>query len=436
MSKTNRREFLMHAAPLVAIPFVLPILSEAIAANPPALIPDPQQFEWRFCDKCHSLFYNGSTNKGRCQAGGGHNAQGYNFGLPNGNLPQTGTAQISWRFCDKCFVMFWDGIPDKGRCAAGGGHNAQGYNFRLTHDVAADANNQGDWRYCQKCHGMFYDGYPAKGSCPAGAGHVAQGFKFVLPFTQPRAAPPPAPIGGFRRVAIDPFSGVVALVNRVKVLSNPALPREVSVDFGPVIRQAWSVARTKLTQEALAFLNERDIGDGFRTSRNTLSLAENGDLYAGADGTGFTLRYVLRGNSIGTSIRIPGPSPSGTDPAFNVKFDVDVTMEVDKSGLTMSAGSARLRLNVSQPTGVNLVGKLAIAANKLVACLSGTDFIGQGLKAVNSADLALNKPVNYELGKMLGGRIGRGIAISPGYDKRYTRITLTLEDEGVGPVVH
>jgi hypothetical protein len=332
--------------------------------------------------------------------------------------------------------MFWDGIPDKGRCAAGGGHNAQGFNFRLPHDVAADANNQGDWRYCQKCHGMFYDGYPAKGSCPAGAGHVAQGFKFVLPFTQPRAAPPPAPIGGFRRVATDPFSGVVALVNRVKVLSNPALPREVSVDLGPVIRQAWSAARTKLTQEAIAFLNERDIGSGFRTSRTTLSLAENGDLYVGADGTGFTLRYVLRGNTIETSIRVPGPSPSGTDPRFNVKFDVDVTMEVDRSGLTMSAGSARLRLNVSRPTGVNLTGDMAIAANNLVAILSGTDFIGQGLKAVNSADLALNKPVNYELGKMLGGRVGRGIAISPGYDKRYTRITLTLEDEGTGPVVH
>jgi hypothetical protein len=29
--------------------------------------------------------------------------------------------------------MFYDGYPQKGRCPAGGGHVAQGYNFVLSH---------------------------------------------------------------------------------------------------------------------------------------------------------------------------------------------------------------------------------------------------------------------------------------------------------------
>ena len=39
--------------------------------------------------------------------------------------------QDSWRFCNKCHAMFYNGYPDKGRCAGGGGHVAQGYNFVL-----------------------------------------------------------------------------------------------------------------------------------------------------------------------------------------------------------------------------------------------------------------------------------------------------------------
>lgn len=39
--------------------------------------------------------------------------------------------QRDWRFCQKCFSMFFDGYPDKGRCPAGGTHQAQGFNFVL-----------------------------------------------------------------------------------------------------------------------------------------------------------------------------------------------------------------------------------------------------------------------------------------------------------------
>ncbi len=88
--------------------------------------------------------------------------------------------QDAWRYCRKCHLMFYDGFPNKGRCAAGGGHVAQGFNFVLPHDVPPRGVVQAAWRYCDKCHALFYDGYPNKGRCPAIGGHVAQGFNFVL----------------------------------------------------------------------------------------------------------------------------------------------------------------------------------------------------------------------------------------------------------------
>ena len=39
--------------------------------------------------------------------------------------------QNQWRFCSKCNVMFFDGFPSKGRCAAGDGHQAAGFDFAL-----------------------------------------------------------------------------------------------------------------------------------------------------------------------------------------------------------------------------------------------------------------------------------------------------------------
>jgi hypothetical protein len=175
MSKSNRREFLAKTAPIVASPLLLPLLPQS------ALAADSTQPDWRFCDKCNCMFFNGAPTKGRCAGGGAHEGQGFNFKLPYGNLPETAKAQAQWRFCDKCFSMFYNGGKDKGHCPAGGGHNAQGFLFRLPHDINPDGSNQGSWRFCSKCSAMFYDGAPGKGHCAGGGAHTAQGFQFVLP---------------------------------------------------------------------------------------------------------------------------------------------------------------------------------------------------------------------------------------------------------------
>ena len=138
------------------------------------------QPDWRFCNKCEAMFFNGYPSKGSCPAGGAHVAQGYNFVLPH-DLEETPTAQRHWRFCNKCEAMFLNGYGNKGRCAAGGIHVAQGYNFVLPHDLEETPTAQRHWRFCNKCEVMFFNGYGNKGRCAAGGAHVAQGYNFVLP---------------------------------------------------------------------------------------------------------------------------------------------------------------------------------------------------------------------------------------------------------------
>jgi hypothetical protein len=121
------------------------------------------QPDWRCCQKCQVLFYDGYPDKGRCEAGGGHQAQlvplppfasPLNFMLSY-DVPETPTAQIAWRYCMNCHAMFFDGYPDKGACPAGGGHKALGHVFVLPYDVPETPTAQAAWRYCTKCHAMF-----------------------------------------------------------------------------------------------------------------------------------------------------------------------------------------------------------------------------------------------------------------------------------------
>jgi hypothetical protein len=183
MSKTSRREILLSGASFIGASLLLPKLSSSVVSA-------DTQAGWRYCTKCHSLFWPGSgSDKAPCAAGGIHTAAGFIFYLPY-NIPGTPKAQSNWRFCNKCFGMFWNGYPDKGRCAAGGAHRDYGYDFVLPHDIGANANNQDRWRFCDKCKAMFFDGYPDKGRCPAGGGHNAQGYMFVLPHDLQASSPP------------------------------------------------------------------------------------------------------------------------------------------------------------------------------------------------------------------------------------------------------
>lgn len=162
-----------------------------------------EQANWRFCDKCFAMFYNGpNANVSRCPGGGAHQAQGFLFTLhydSNRRQPVAGRdSQFDWRFCSKCFCMYWDGnATNKGRCPAGGGHAAYGFMFGLPHDNAANPG-QANWRFCGKCYVLFFDDpkNANKGKCGAGGPHLraSNSFNFQLPF-QAGAAPPPTASG-------------------------------------------------------------------------------------------------------------------------------------------------------------------------------------------------------------------------------------------------
>jgi hypothetical protein len=223
----------------------------------------------------------------------------------------------------------------------------------------------------------------------------------------------------------------------------PAKPRVVlrkapSIDLGPVIAKAWQEARPKLIKNGEEYLKEHDIGGGFRTSRNHLNLAENGELFSGWDGNGFTVRYVLRGNSLATRLRTPTPVDRDADPAFDVKFDAEVTIDVDIKSNSLTSRPARLKLNVGRPTGKNITGDLAVAANDLVKCLSGDDFIGQKLAGINGRDFALTPPVNIALAKLNPtlDRAAKKVTVIPGFDNKSRGITLTLVNASKEPVIH
>lgn len=210
-----------------------------------------------------------------------------------------------------------------------------------------------------------------------------------------------------------------------------------TVDLGPTISNTWHKVRPKLTDEVLKFLNEKNIGGGVRTSRNHLNLDENGELFVGVDGRGITLRYVLRGNQFTTKLRTPGPLPSGTDPGFRVKFDMELLIDVDIQGTSLVVRPARLIMNVSRPTGTNITGTLVVAVADLVETISGSDMIGIGLKLVNGKEIALSKSMNLELSKLspiLAKAASKGVVI-PSFDKQHNRVVLTLMENTPGPVV-
>jgi hypothetical protein len=163
------------------------------------------QPDWRFCDRCFSMFYNKQNPNngyaGRCpSASGVHHAQGFLFTVhfdSSRRQPVAGRdSQFDWRFCSKCFCMHWEPSKLGLRCAGGGTHAAFGFIFGLPHDNPGNPG-QADWRYCQKCGTLFFDNpnSPDKGSCPgngnAGHSRSANSFNFQIPFTTTSAAPVP-----------------------------------------------------------------------------------------------------------------------------------------------------------------------------------------------------------------------------------------------------
>jgi hypothetical protein len=171
-SGTGRRELLNYAGKFGLIGAIFAFVPSGFAAA------SPNQNKWRLCVNCYSLFYDGYRNKGRCPIKSAHSAG--DVDMSNSYVltyDSRGPGQPDWRFCNKCEALFFDGYPQKGVCAAGGGHVAAGYNFTLRYDARAEGT--GDWHFCKKCQ-VLYRSDSNKGLCAAGGHHVAAGYNFVL----------------------------------------------------------------------------------------------------------------------------------------------------------------------------------------------------------------------------------------------------------------
>lgn len=242
----------------------------------------------------------------------------------------------------------------------------------------------------------------------------------------------------FRRVASEPFSGRITIEDKRKASPIPSYLRAQTINVAPIIETAWNVARPELTKMALDYLNEKDIGGGIRTSRNSLHLAEKGYLYFGTDGSGITLRYVLPNSVLQTQFRLPGPTPANWDPRIAIVCNAELSLDVNKigSGLGMTVKPARLNLYCNPPAGRNLTGQLGIGIAELIATLGGPDFIADGLRTINGRNDALGRQIELELSKYMNGKTSRNTFIGvtrdnnmvDGTAKKINRALVTIED--------
>lgn len=108
------------------------------------------QTDWRFCNKCRSLWFNGKgNNNGVCVAGGSHAIDGSGDYVlvtqgPDFDFAADFGLQRGWRFCNDCFVLWFrgNGGDGNGVCPAGGGHNLSGSGdyALMVHDNSRDFN--------------------------------------------------------------------------------------------------------------------------------------------------------------------------------------------------------------------------------------------------------------------------------------------------------
>ncbi len=268
-----RRRVLLGGVAALAAPAGL------LAMGSPAAAQTGAQQDWRYCEKCAGMFWDGAADKGRCPAGGGHLAQGFPFMLHYDAAKGNGGAyQYDWRFCSKCKALYFDGSANKGRCPAGKGHQAQGFNFGLDLHKPA-GKSQSDWRFCQKCEGLFWSG--TKGTCAAGGAHLAQGIVFAVPYQSLKS--------------VDPAKLVVDAVN-------DAMP-----------------AALKLLEPALlAEMGKPNLlGKGYSLHKMNLRF---GTPLATYNAPNFDV--TMNENYLYTQITQPSVSAGYADPAFEIHFDV------------------------------------------------------------------------------------------------------------------
>lgn len=122
----------------------------------------PPQPDWRFCDKCKSLYFAPAVEKSDCPAGGRHShvPTSLNFKLRHG-VPGI-SHQGAWRMCVRCTGLFFNGVEGKkGVCPAPVAPiHAPEESYFLSHTATdnqpSDPTHEADWRICIDCFSLFF----------------------------------------------------------------------------------------------------------------------------------------------------------------------------------------------------------------------------------------------------------------------------------------
>jgi hypothetical protein len=178
------------------------------------------QTGWRFCNKCHGLFFGPNAAQSRCHGGGAHDGSESGPYVMHFGDSATAPFQSGWRFCHKCAGLFFDGNPTTGRtCPAGDRHDASQSGHYMM-EFGEDAPGvQGNWRFCKHCFGLFFSrpgstghNVEFQGVCSAegsviihdasASGHYHMLFEqSAAPGPTPQPGPTPTPVGLFIQVA-------------------------------------------------------------------------------------------------------------------------------------------------------------------------------------------------------------------------------------------
>lgn len=155
---------------------------------------------WRFCFKCMTLFFLGDNasgvTAGRCTFNDVHSAfKSGDYGLVvsnNGDFEKfVHAGQPNWRFCRKCHSLWFNGQADNGICAAGGAHSSTGSGdyavMCQSPDFDASVAGQRNWRFCHKCLQLWFNGQGKKDICPGGGDHSSEGSGDYLLLSDDRA---------------------------------------------------------------------------------------------------------------------------------------------------------------------------------------------------------------------------------------------------------
>ena len=219
---------------------------------------------------------------------------------------------------------------------------------------------------------------------------------------------------GFGRAANQPYNAGVAVINPPSVM-----PMNLMIQF----KDAWRRKRPQMTDAALAWLRERDIGGGFRMSTNRLNIADDGRLYVGADSRGFTVRFLLANNVLTTYLR--NPTRVSGEALFVTTFDIDITIDVNVSGNQLVPGPARIQTTVRRPNGESTLGAFAVVPDAIVRVLSSPGFTAALLSKLNAGEFSPPAEITNTLSQV-NPLFRRASSVTTGYDASSGNLTVTL----------